>query len=60
MSSQRSDRAKRREDQENPQNITIIADDGGRKVLTWEEYQEFLKPKEPEEEVIIVPPKETN
>ena len=44
MSSQRKARAELREENKDPKNVTIIAADGGRKVLSWEEYQEYLTP----------------
>ena len=52
MSSQRQMRKDLQVSQKNPSNVTIISKDGGRKVLTWKEYQAYLNPPKEEEEVI--------
>jgi len=52
MSSQRKTRAELREEQNNPQNVTIMVE-GIRKVVTWEEYQQFLTGDEPPAEEVI-------
>ena len=50
MSSQRKIRAEKRADNQDPINVTIVTEDGGRKVLTWKEYQKHLIVKlKPEE-----------
>lgn len=50
MSSQRKMRKDLQESQTDPENVTIITEDGGRKVLTWKEYQLYLNPKKEEGE----------
>lgn len=51
MSSQRQMRKDLQKSQKNPINVTIISEDGGRKVLTWKEYQAYLNPEEVEDGV---------
>lgn len=50
MSSQHKRRAEERSKNKNPKNVTILLSNGVRRVITWEEYQEFLKREEYQEE----------
>jgi len=44
MSEARKSKQERRAVPKEQQNYTIISEDGGRKVLSYEEYQEHLNP----------------
>jgi len=50
MSSQRQMRKDLQVSQQNPINVSIVTEDGGRKVITWKEYQNLLNPKKEEGE----------
>lgn len=48
MSEARTNKKKERATPTAQQNVTIISEDGGRKVLSQKEYQEYLNPKKEE------------